>query len=133
MSTTMCLMHGCPHPSSDRAARGWPKAPSVVTAAPRAIIDSHSRRPVVFAMLTRFDSSLAPSEPSTFFAPVSPHGHPARISVIDMTIEMSQVDHASDPAQLIEAYYEAGWTDGLPVVPPSDASVAAMLAASKRR
>src|SRR5262249_20848621 len=95
--------------------------------------DSHSRRPVVFAMLTRFDSSLAPSEPSTFFAAVSPHGHPARISVIDMTIEMSQVDHASDPAQLIEAYYEAGWTDGLPVVPPSDASVAAMLAASKRR
>jgi hypothetical protein len=34
-----------------------------------------------------------------------------------------------DPAELIEAYYEAGWTDGLPVVPPSDASVEAMLIA----
>ena len=34
-----------------------------------------------------------------------------------------------DPQKLIEAYYDAGWTDGLPVVPPSDASVEAMLAA----
>ena len=32
------------------------------------------------------------------------------------------------PAELIEAYYERGWTDGLPVVPPSDQSIAAMLA-----
>ena len=32
------------------------------------------------------------------------------------------------PAELIEAYYERGWTDGLPVVPPSDESIAAMLA-----
>jgi len=38
-------------------------------------------------------------------------------------------DAAQDPGELIEAYYEAGWTDGLPVVPPSDASVEAMLAA----
>ncbi|HSF07210.1 MAG TPA: hypothetical protein VLG10_15610 [Methylomirabilota bacterium] len=36
---------------------------------------------------------------------------------------------AQDPHELIEAYYEAGWTDGLPVVPPSTASIAAMLAA----
>jgi hypothetical protein len=34
----------------------------------------------------------------------------------------------ADPAGLIEAYFAAGWTDGLPVVPPSDASIAAMLA-----
>ncbi len=33
-----------------------------------------------------------------------------------------------DPAELIEAYYERGWTDGLPVVPPTTKSVAAMLA-----
>jgi hypothetical protein len=33
----------------------------------------------------------------------------------------------SDPAALIEAYYERGWTDGLPVVPPTKKSVAAML------
>jgi hypothetical protein len=43
---------------------------------------------------------------------------------------MSEIDQAADPAALIEAYYDAGWTDGLPVVPPSDASIAAMLAAA---
>ncbi|HSE04519.1 MAG TPA: hypothetical protein VLK35_10255 [Methylomirabilota bacterium] len=43
---------------------------------------------------------------------------------------MSGLDEAADPAALIEAYYDAGWTDGLPVVPPSDASIAAMLAAA---
>ena len=39
------------------------------------------------------------------------------------------MDTAQDPRALIEAYYEAGWTDGLPVVPPSEASIDAMLAA----
>jgi hypothetical protein len=34
---------------------------------------------------------------------------------------------------LIEAYYDAGWTDGLPVVPPTEATVAAMLAAAGLR
>jgi hypothetical protein len=38
---------------------------------------------------------------------------------------------ADDPAALIEAYFERGWTDGLPVVPPTEASVAAMLAAAR--
>ncbi|HEU4370652.1 MAG TPA: hypothetical protein VFV05_20715 [Methylomirabilota bacterium] len=38
-------------------------------------------------------------------------------------------DAAQDPRALIEAYYDAGYTDGLPVVPPSDASIEAMLAA----
>jgi hypothetical protein len=33
-----------------------------------------------------------------------------------------------DLAELIEAYYERGWTDGLPVVPPTEKSLAAMLA-----
>ncbi|HTK93902.1 MAG TPA: thioredoxin, partial [Verrucomicrobiae bacterium] len=33
-----------------------------------------------------------------------------------------------NPAELIEAYYERGWTDGLPVVPPSEQSISAMLA-----
>ena len=36
---------------------------------------------------------------------------------------------AIDPAALIEAYYERGWTDGLPVVPPTEKSLAEMLAA----
>jgi hypothetical protein len=43
---------------------------------------------------------------------------------------VSELDEAADPAALIEAYYDAGWTDGLPVVPPSDRSIAAMLAAA---
>ncbi|MCZ6474315.1 MAG: hypothetical protein O6934_12830 [SAR324 cluster bacterium] len=34
-----------------------------------------------------------------------------------------------DAAGLIEFYYEKGWSDGLPVVPPSEDSVGAMLAA----
>jgi hypothetical protein len=38
------------------------------------------------------------------------------------------VSDAAEPAALIEAYYNAGWTDGLPVVPPSEHSIAAMLA-----
>jgi hypothetical protein len=33
-----------------------------------------------------------------------------------------------DPAELIEAYFDRGWTDGLPVVPPTAKSIAAMLA-----
>jgi len=43
---------------------------------------------------------------------------------------VSDIDEATDPAALIEAYYDAGWTDGLPVVPPSDAAIAATLAAA---
>jgi len=33
----------------------------------------------------------------------------------------------ADLAALIEVYYEKGWTDGLPVIPPSESSVGAML------
>jgi len=40
---------------------------------------------------------------------------------------MSELEQVTDPAAAIEAYYDAGWTDGLPVVPPSDASIASML------
>ncbi len=36
-----------------------------------------------------------------------------------------------NPAALIEAYYDRGWTDGLPVVPPTDESIAAMLAGAR--
>jgi hypothetical protein len=41
---------------------------------------------------------------------------------------MPETDAAVEPHVLIEAYYDAGWTDGLPVVPPTEATVAAMLA-----
>jgi hypothetical protein len=43
---------------------------------------------------------------------------------------MSSPDAA---AELIEAYFERGWTDGLPVVPPSEKSVRAMLDAARLR
>ena len=36
---------------------------------------------------------------------------------------------AADARDLIELYYAKGWTDGLPVMPPSEDSVGAMLAA----
>jgi hypothetical protein len=39
----------------------------------------------------------------------------------------------NDLAQLIEVYYEKGWTDGLPVIPPSEDSVGAMLGAAGLR
>lgn len=35
-----------------------------------------------------------------------------------------------DAAELIELYFQKGWTDGLPVVPPSEDSVGAMLRAA---
>jgi hypothetical protein len=39
----------------------------------------------------------------------------------------------TDPAAVIEAYFDAGYTDGLPVVPPSDKSIADTLAAAGLR
>ena len=35
----------------------------------------------------------------------------------------------NDAAELIELYFQKGWTDGLPVAPPSESSVGAMLEA----
>jgi hypothetical protein len=46
---------------------------------------------------------------------------------------MSEIDQATDLAAMIEAYYDAGWTDGLPAVPPSDATIATMLSGAKLR
>ena len=46
---------------------------------------------------------------------------------------MGELDGAPDVATLIEAYYDAGWTDGLPVMPPTEASIAAMLAGAGLR
>jgi hypothetical protein len=37
----------------------------------------------------------------------------------------------SDTSEAIEFYYDKGWTDGLPVVPPTEASIRAMLDAAK--
>jgi hypothetical protein len=46
---------------------------------------------------------------------------------------VSETDVASDAGELIEQYYDAGWTDGLPVVPPTERTVAAMLAGAGLR
>src|SRR6266542_2752895 len=37
-------------------------------------------------------------------------------------------DGDCSPAELIEAYYQRGWTDGLPVVPPTEKSIAEKVA-----
>jgi hypothetical protein len=45
----------------------------------------------------------------------------------------SQPSGTGDPAALIEAYFAAGYTDGLPVVPPTEKSIADTLAAAGLR
>ena len=48
-----------------------------------------------------------------------------------MTPPLSSARHAvADLAQAIELCFEKGWTDGLPVVPPTEAAVRAMLEAA---
>ena len=47
-----------------------------------------------------------------------------------MASEQSAAPRPGDAAALIELYYQKGWTDGLPVVPPSEDSVGAMLSAA---
>jgi hypothetical protein len=42
----------------------------------------------------------------------------------------SPKNEVSDTAEAIEQYYSRGWTDGLPVVPPTEASIRAMLDAA---
>jgi hypothetical protein len=49
------------------------------------------------------------------------------------TVQAVTTEATEDPRTLIEAYYAAGYTDGLPVVPPSDAAIEAMLAAAGLR
>ena len=44
-----------------------------------------------------------------------------------MTLPQTPVAEPQAAANLIELYYQKGWTDGLPVVPPSMTSVEAML------
>ena len=48
-----------------------------------------------------------------------------------MTTSLTSQRHAvADPAEAIELCFEKGWTDGLPVVPPTEARVRAMLEAA---
>ena len=43
----------------------------------------------------------------------------------------SRAYEVSDTSEAIEFYFDKGWTDGLPVVPPTEASIRAMLDAAK--
>jgi hypothetical protein len=52
---------------------------------------------------------------------------------LTMTSEKALMEQARDAAALIEMYYERGWTDGLPVVPPHPDSLNAALAAADLR
>ena len=59
-------------------------------------------------------------------------GPPAH-SDIRHEVTQDRVELANDPADLQEFFFDNGWTDGLPVVPPTAGKVAAMLAAAGRR
>ena len=45
---------------------------------------------------------------------------------------VSERVHVDDPGNVIEFYYEKGWTDGLPVVPATEERVREFLSASRR-
>jgi len=64
----------------------------------------------------------------TILAAEAPVGETARVAPADL--KQPAKDYGSY-AQLLEAYYEAGWSDGLPVVPPTPGKVAAFLEAGK--
>lgn len=61
-------------------------------------------------------------------------GMPERLALryggLNLAARAIEVPEGSDP---IEATYDRGWSDGLPVVPPTDLRVALMLAATSRR
>ena len=44
-----------------------------------------------------------------------------------MTTSQATPSAGSDPVDLVEWYFEQGWTDGLPVVPPTPAKVDATI------
>src|SRR5579863_6380017 len=74
--------------------------------------------------------TLSPDDPfgASRAAPPDACPHLCRPLLMRSTTPPPDPQH-TDPADLIEAYFEKGWTDGLPVVPPSEKAVAAMLAA----
>jgi hypothetical protein len=47
-----------------------------------------------------------------------------------MTDSDEKMSDEQDPVELIEMYFRRGWTDGLPVIPPSEKTVKATLAAA---
>ena len=95
----------------------------------RAVVDGKE----VERNLTRsnFESALEQTERESTNGPGSLKGIQGQSYVWailnDDRIREGQGDPQSDIADLIEYYFEQGWTDGLPVVPPTPESVAAMV------
>src|SRR5436190_8832890 len=60
--------------------------------------------------------------------------HPARFPVVSESKGrlISNALEIADPEDAIEFYFDQGWTDGLPVVPPTPARVNRFLAAAGR-
>ena len=50
----------------------------------------------------------------------------------DTTPKLTGLDSVQGAIDTIEQYFENGWTDGLPVVPPTEQAVLAMVAAAGR-
>ena len=74
----------------------------------------------------RFDN---PPKPGAWLYRIeeTPYAKPKKESVMTQETNIAAPEEA---AALIELYYEKGWTDGLPVIPPSESSVNAMLTAA---
>jgi hypothetical protein len=63
---------------------------------------------------------------------VDADGNVAATKEASMPVELTSKRHAvEDTADLIEFCFQQGWTDGLPVVPPTEDRVAAMLEAAR--
>ena len=52
-----------------------------------------------------------------------------RFKVVTQTNRIGEMSGLQDAIELIEAYFQNGWTDGLPVIPPSETSINAMMTA----
>jgi hypothetical protein len=48
-------------------------------------------------------------------------------------LDVSRVEVPDDPEEVYRTFYERGWTDGLPIVPPTEERVGRMLEGSKRK
>ncbi|GIX47117.1 MAG: hypothetical protein KatS3mg131_1328 [Candidatus Tectimicrobiota bacterium] len=48
------------------------------------------------------------------------------------TLVSEALELPDDPEQIFDEFYRRGWTDGLPIIPPTEARVQRMLAATRR-
>ncbi|MBL8376519.1 MAG: hypothetical protein JNM79_01465 [Burkholderiales bacterium] len=83
--------------------------------------------------LTGLGPDLPPSRPGCGSLSVEP-GMPERLALrfgaLQLASRKIEVDPMDDPA---EVAYDRGWTDGLPVIPPTDLRIARMLGGTTRK